>query len=234
MVDVHTIYVDEAPKGCLGSVNDMMSPVSDSLSLAWRSARILYLAWSLRRRYKQAEKLGDAARAAGDVAQENAIWDDFNVRASRIVCSHMVALQGVWIKLGQFLSTRADVLPDSWVESLKTLQDAVPRESWRETSQTLKESFGSVGLAAFASIDREPLACASIASVHRATLASANGAVVIKVQRRGIREIIESDLRNLRFIVRRAAKEDHAFDYVSIIVTPQGLEPWPLLSYAKR
>ena len=98
---------------------------------------MLWLAWNLRRQYKAAEKQGDAAHAAGDSALEDEIWDAFNVRISRLVCQQMIALQGVWIKLGQFLSTRADVLPDSWVEQLKTLQDAVPQEPWRETSATL-------------------------------------------------------------------------------------------------
>ena len=187
---------------------------------------MLWLAWNLRRQYKAAEKQGDAAHAAGDSALEDEIWDAFNVRISRLVCQQMIALQGVWIKLGQFLSTRADVLPDSWVEQLKTLQDAVPQEPWRETSATLAECYGREGLlAAFAHVESEPLACASIASVHRATLAATVLAtsslqckdVVIKVQRRGIRGVIESDLRNLRYLVRRMAKEDSKLDYTAMI-----------------
>lgn len=195
------------------------------VSLAWRSAKVLWLAWNLRRQHKIAERQGDAAHAAGDYKLEEEIWDAFNHRTSMLVCQQMIALQGVWIKLGQFLSTRADILPDSWVEQLKTLQDAVPRERWSDTMTTLCECVGSDALAAtFARIESQPLACASIASVHRATLsaaatsASASGKeVVIKVQRRGIRAVIESDLRNLKFLMRRAAKEDSRWDFTAMI-----------------
>jgi hypothetical protein len=202
---------------------DLLRPVCDGVSLAWRSARVLWLAWTLRRQYKATERQGEAAHAARDFELEDRIWEAFHVRVSTLVCRQMISLQGVWIKLGQFLSTRADVLPDAWVEQLRTLQDAVPKESWRDTSQTLTECFGPTGLAAFAHIDTEPLACASVASVHRASLSPSASCgrtgeeVVIKVQRRRIRGVIESDLRNLRFLVRRAAKEDSSWDYVDMI-----------------
>ena len=184
----------------------------------------MWLAWNLRRQYKAAEKQGNAARDAGDYALEDEIWDAFNVRISELVCQQMIALQGVWIKLGQFLSTRADVLPESWVAQLKTLQDSVPQEPWRETSATLADCLTEEGLSAFSYVDSTPLACASIASVHRATLGAAAAAsashgkeVVIKVQRHGIRGVIESDLRNLRYLVRRMAKEDSKLDYTAMI-----------------
>ena len=195
--------------------------IIDTASLAWRSSRILCLAWYIRHLHSRAERQAETAAKAGDEDTEAAIWDALDHRISKIVCDHMLAFQGVWIKLGQFLSTRADVMSDIWVENLKTLQDAVPRERWSETSKTLQESFGSSGLAAFAHIETEPLATASIASVHRATLAwGEHGkplAVVIKVQRRGIGAVIESDLRNLRFLVRRMAKEKSRWDYTAMV-----------------
>ena len=196
----------------------------DAISLAWRSTKVMWLAWSLKRQYKAAEKQGNAAHEAGDYALEDEVWDLFNIRISRLVCQQMIALQGVWIKLGQFLSTRADVLPDAWVAQLKTLQDSVPQEPWRLTSATLADCLTKEGLAAFSHVDPTPLACASIASVHRATLGAAAAAnashgkdVVIKVQRHGIRGVIESDLRNLRYLVRRMAKEDSKLDYTAMI-----------------
>ena len=185
--------------------------------LVLRTARVLLLAWYVRHLYRRAER---RAKAAKDKGEEDEIWDACDDQVSRLICGQMISLQGVWIKLGQFLSTRADVMPDVWVENLKRLQDAVPREAWRKTSRTLRECFGD-GLAAFEEIDQRPLATASIASVHRAALfdqqSAGCGAVVVKVQRRGIRAIIESDLRNLKFIVRKAASENSKFDFTAMI-----------------
>lgn len=173
------------------------------------------MAWRIRSLYRRAEKRGDAAAKAGNLDEEDRIWDECHARVSKIVCRQMISLQGVWIKLGQFLSTRADVMPDAWIDNLKSLQDAVPREAWHDTARTLDECLGTHGLAAFGSLDREPLATASIASVHRATLDGQP--VVIKVQRRGVKAIIESDLRNLRFIVKRVAKENTKYDFTAMV-----------------
>ena len=181
-----------------------------------RSARVLTLAWYIRLQYRRAETRAKKAKAKKDREAEEAIWEACDAYVSKLMCRRMVSFQGVWIKLGQFLSTRADVMPDVWVENLKSLQDAVPREPWRRTARTLNECFGS-GLGAFAEIAPVPLATASIASVHRATMGPQAHAVVIKVQRRGIRSVIESDLRNLRFIVRKVAKENKKFDFTAMI-----------------
>jgi len=106
-----------------------------------------------------------------------------------------------FIKLGQILSTRADLLPAEYIEELSTLQDRVPPIPLAEVEAQIRDSLGKDPRELFASIDPEPLAAASIAQVHRAV--TLNGEqVVIKVQRPRIDEQIRADLSVLHYLAR--------------------------------
>lgn len=106
-----------------------------------------------------------------------------------------------FVKLGQVLSTRADLLPAAYIEELATLQDRVPPIPLEQIHRQIRTALGKEPAQLFRSIDPEPLAAASIAQVHRAvTLEGAD--VVIKVQRPGIFEQIESDLSVLHYLAR--------------------------------
>ncbi|GGM83100.1 ubiquinone biosynthesis protein UbiB [Lentzea pudingi] len=95
-----------------------------------------------------------------------------------------------FVKLGQVLSTRADLLPQDFVDELSLLQDNVPAAKWEQVRAVLN---AEVGLDAFREVDPEPLAAASIAQVHRAVLKS-GAEVVVKVQRPDVRATAEGDL----------------------------------------
>lgn len=108
-----------------------------------------------------------------------------------------------FVKLGQILSTRPDVVPLALVAELSTLQDAVPPMGIDDVRAVVREDLGGELDELFAAFDEEPLASASIAQVHRAT--TREGAdVVVKVQRPGIRPQIEADLEILAFLARAA------------------------------
>jgi len=98
-----------------------------------------------------------------------------------------------FVKLGQMLSTRRDLLPAEYTEALSHLQEDVDPQPWDELAQTLARELDNDPGNIFADIDREPLAAASIGQVHRARLHTGEE-VVIKIQRSGIRPIIERDL----------------------------------------
>jgi predicted unusual protein kinase regulating ubiquinone biosynthesis (AarF/ABC1/UbiB family) len=110
-------------------------------------------------------------------------------------------LGGLWIKVGQFLSTRLDVLPDAVTDELAGLQDEVPSESFDAMRGKIESSFGRPLEECFQWVEAQPLASASLGQVHRARL-PAGDEVVVKVQRPGIRSLIKIDMDALQTIVR--------------------------------
>jgi predicted unusual protein kinase regulating ubiquinone biosynthesis (AarF/ABC1/UbiB family) len=110
------------------------------------------------------------------------------------------ALGPTYIKLGQLLSTRADLLPEPHLKALSRLQDDVEPFPYEQVEEILARELGVRPQAAFASLDPEPLASASLGQVHRATLRDGRP-VAVKVQRPGIRRQILDDLEVLSGLV---------------------------------
>ncbi|HZZ84510.1 MAG TPA: AarF/UbiB family protein [Anaeromyxobacteraceae bacterium] len=108
----------------------------------------------------------------------------------------LLDLGPTFIKLGQLLSSRPDILPSYWVDELAELQDAVPPFSIAEVRKEIERGLKRRVEECFASLDESPLASASIAQVHRA-VTHEGAQVVVKVQRPRIRQRIESDLQLL-------------------------------------
>ena len=119
-----------------------------------------------------------------------------------------VDLGGLMIKLGQFMSTRLDVLPPEVTAELEGLQDKVPPVPFAQIRALAEAELGMTLERAFAFVDPEPLAAASLGQVHRARLTDADAAqtghtdVVVKIQRPRIAAIIDVDLRALRQVAR--------------------------------
>jgi predicted unusual protein kinase regulating ubiquinone biosynthesis (AarF/ABC1/UbiB family) len=111
-----------------------------------------------------------------------------------------VALGGMWIKVGQFLSARVDVLPEYITRELAGLQDEVPAEPAERILAVVQAEFGEGGVPEFSWFDPQPLASASLGQVHRARLPSGEQ-VVAKVQRPGIEHILAVDLKALKRVV---------------------------------
>ena len=99
----------------------------------------------------------------------------------------------VFVKFGQILSTRRDLLPDDMADSLKHLQDRVPPFPSADAQRIIERSLGGKVEEKFASFSREPMASASVAQVHAATLPDGRD-VVVKVIRPGIEKVINQDL----------------------------------------
>ncbi|MBG0567794.1 AarF/ABC1/UbiB kinase family protein [Actinoplanes sp. NEAU-A11] len=105
------------------------------------------------------------------------------------------------VKLGQTLSARHDLLPYEYIEELSKLHDNVPPSDWEDVRIILTEDLGAPPEVIFAEFEQKPIAAASIAQVHRATLQSGTK-VAVKVRRPGIVGTVEDDLS----IVGRLAK----------------------------
>ena len=119
-----------------------------------------------------------------------------------------IALGGLMIKLGQFLSSRLDVLPRSITNELSGLQDEVPAEELDALLSVATAELGGPLSEHFAWFDEEPLAAASLGQAHRARLRDADADelgfrdVVVKIQRPHIQQVIEVDLAALRRVGR--------------------------------
>jgi len=111
-----------------------------------------------------------------------------------------IALGGVWIKVGQFLSARVDVLPGYITQELAGLQDEVPAEDSQRILAVVEADLAEADVARFPWFDPEPLASASLGQVHRARLPSGEP-VVVKVQRPAIEQILAVDLKALGRVV---------------------------------
>ncbi|MFL2001555.1 ABC1 kinase family protein [Microbacterium sp. A1-JK] len=119
-----------------------------------------------------------------------------------------VDLGGLMIKVGQFMSSRLDVLPPEITKELEGLQDEVPAVPFAEIRALAEAELGVSLDRAFASVDPTPLAAASLGQAHRATLAPGDAeetgltGVVLKIQRPGIDQVVDVDLRALRQVAR--------------------------------
>ncbi len=109
-------------------------------------------------------------------------------------------LGGVWIKVGQFLSARLDILPETITSELAGLQDEVDPEAFEAMRRVVEEEFGVSLEERFTDFDPHPLASASLGQVHRATLPSGES-VVVKIQRPDIHDLIQVDLAALTRVI---------------------------------
>jgi predicted unusual protein kinase regulating ubiquinone biosynthesis (AarF/ABC1/UbiB family) len=116
-----------------------------------------------------------------------------------------IEMGGVLIKVGQFLSSRVDVLPREITEELAGLQDEVPAESFQDIRRVVEAEYGQPLAEKFSRFDPSPLAAASLGQVHCATIhpvqerqAEAKARVVVKVQRPNIEKILDVDLAALK------------------------------------
>lgn len=134
------------------------------------------------------------------------------VEAARRYSQLAVEMGGVMIKVGQFLSSRVDMLPAQVTDELSDLQDQVPEEDFGRIRQLAEKELGQTLEDCFTSFEEKPLASASLGQVHRAILKPADALqdidetmiteVVVKIQRPDINHIIEVDLSAFTIVTR--------------------------------
>jgi len=117
-------------------------------------------------------------------------------RRARVLLDTLLTLGPTFIKLGQLLSTRPDILPPEYIEELEELQDRVPPADWEAARVVLEEELGPVDQA-FDEFDTEAISGASLGQVYYAT--TPDEEVAVKVRRPGIKALVESDLRVIRW-----------------------------------
>jgi predicted unusual protein kinase regulating ubiquinone biosynthesis (AarF/ABC1/UbiB family) len=180
----------------------------------YRSYRVALAAARLWGMYKLPEHTRKALGRPEPSAEQ---LERVNERASEVLLELAFDLRGVLIKLCQSIATRSDRFPPSFIERLKLCHDSVPALPFEEIKAQVERELGRPLTAAFARFEREPIASASLAQVHAATLHDGRE-VAVKVQYPSIEAIVRSDLANMR----RACALYERLD-------PQPMELMPLL-----
>ncbi len=184
----------------------------DHLRRARRSARVAKTGARIYLRYKRLQR-----RTRGQPPHvSDPQWLRAHEKSAEEVYRLAVGLKGLFIKVGQFAGTRSDVAPEPYVRSLSRLQDAVPPRPVARIRATIEQELGIAADDLFASFDDRPLAAASLAQVHRATLADGTP-VAVKVQYPEVHDLVRLDLRNLRTMARFVAWREPLFDYRAIV-----------------
>jgi predicted unusual protein kinase regulating ubiquinone biosynthesis (AarF/ABC1/UbiB family) len=127
-----------------------------------------------------------------------------------------VKQQGLLIKFGQIVGSRPDLIPDEYVAALSRLQDQVPPRPYHVIERQIARELGRPLADVFSEFDRDAIASASLAQVHRATLKDGR-TVAVKVQYPGIWEIVRTDLDSIRFLMRILAVMERNLDFGPII-----------------
>lgn len=161
----------------------------------------------------QGAQLEDGVNPAGEESSSKAVA--FRER--------LVELGPAYIKLGQILSTRPDMIPPEYVDELEHLQDSVPPMSLEEVHRCIEDELGAKTNKLFDSFDDTPLGSASLGQVHAARLRDGRD-VVVKVQRPGIRDILAEDVEFFRELAGFLAAHTSAGDRVDVIGVVQQVE----------
>jgi ubiquinone biosynthesis protein len=201
------------PDAAQGSFSDDPPWLVDPEEMTWRSV-VPTIRWAVRRQvpdltrprrmppgtrvFKVARHLGLAVAwwAAGARRQGGSASKADISRRLRIAAEH---LGPTYIKLGQIISSGEGVFPEELVREFKKCRDQVPPEPWAQVRAVVEGELGRPLGDVFAEFDREPLAAASIAQVHAATLQTGER-VVVKVQRPSVATLVADDLKVMSWL----------------------------------
>lgn len=202
-----TISAPPSSRGARGGVVAYRS----SGASKWRFVRAYYTTFRVIFSYLW---LGFWSRVMGRAWKEQRIAGVHQRNAQRVYGT-ILALQGLFIKVGQLLSIMANFLPEEFRQELEGLQDQVPPRPYDEIAKRIESELGGRVGDLFAELQRDPIASASLGQVHGARLKDGRR-VVVKVQHADIDEIVRLDLRTIRRIMQ----------IVQVFVPVQGLDAY--------
>ncbi|GCE18145.1 ABC1 kinase family protein [Dictyobacter kobayashii] len=175
------------------------APHINRFSQLIRSFRVVrLLLWTLWVIYRERRRVV-RARARGNYE----VQPNTDVLIDVLIAFRQTAIKlGVlMIKLGQFMSTRADLLPERALAVLTSLQDEVPPESFDHVVSVIESEYKKPVDELFSKIEKNCTAAASLGQVHKAVLSKTGETVAVKVQRPNIDQLVTMDLNSLRFVI---------------------------------
>lgn len=145
-------------------------------------------------------------------------WERRHAWGAKRVQNMLFDLHGFYVKVGQVFATKADLLPPAYIPALKSTLDACPESSFGRVRRMLERELGKKLEDVFESVEHKPLAAATVAQVHRATMLDGRQ-VAVKVQHQGVERLMLSDIGNMLFVSETL---EHMglrlnFDHVSIL-----------------
>lgn len=170
-----------------------------------------------------AKKQGLLAIQNVDAADDGVDPDAADESKAKAFRKRLVELGPAYIKLGQVLSTRPDLIPPEYIKELEDLQDNVPPMSQEDVENTIEEDLGARISKLFSEFDYEPLGSASLGQVHAARLRNGRE-VVIKVQRPGLREQLSDDIEFFREMAGFLTAHTSAGERIDLIGVVQQVE----------
>jgi len=156
----------------------------------------------------------------------------FRISSGKILAEGLLRLGPLYIKIGQILSCRENLLPKEWISALERLQDCVPSKSGNDAVELAYESFGDKETfhKVLSHFDDVPLAAASLGQVHKGVLRETNQTVAIKLQRQNLRLLYDKDLALMRKLassgdkfVSKISKNRSNQNYTEIFMDAQNI-----------
>lgn len=181
----------------------------------WRVGRVLrLLLWTLWVIYRERRRVV-RAHARGN----NEVQPDVDVLVEVLTAFRKTAIElgALMIKLGQFLSTRADLLPERALLVLSSLQDEVPPEPFDHVVAIIEAELGKPVEQIFSVLERKCVAAASLGQVHKAVLLTTGEIVGVKIQRPHIDALVRMDLSTLKFVIQLITRLFDTSDFIDLM-----------------
>eukprot|EP00466_Bigelowiella_natans_P017654 jgi/Bigna1/141178/aug1.61_g15886 len=184
-----------------------------------RSLLVLYVFFRIAFRYKMAKL---RAQSMPDEFSD-AFWEITHRITAEEVYRSILIVQGLYIKLGQAMSGRADILPKPFTKQLKKLQDCLGQDSKDHVIETLQHELKVKSyMDIFSDFDFNAVASASIAQVHKARLRNGGGVVAVKLQHKGVEQVMKRDAVLVKYLFRLTGwafpKQKPVFDAITEFV----------------
>lgn len=142
---------------------------------------------------------------SGALNKSKESWEKLVQKQAKEFKEKALKLEGLMIKMGQFLSTRADIMPEAFTDELKDLIDRVPSIDWDEAKVVLEKEWNAPYETLFSDISKTPVASASIGIVYKGMLENGEQ-VAVKIRRPDIEKVVSSDFKAIQIVSTLAKK----------------------------